>query len=157
MEHANVMQTLARPETRFTGKTAKGESMEFRIIHWSPSKVFSRISLVGKYFYVPASMLIGTEGDSEAFAEALPAALLHLFNTMEEKDFIHFIATMLDEVMYQNKSVVQEFDKVFLGKNEVVIQLIAKVLEVNYAPFFSTGFESLLTSILPVTSLHKPS
>lgn len=155
MADMNVMKSVARPETEFTAKTAKGEQMKFRIMHWSPSKVFARIPLVGKYFYVPASMISSLKSDDPGFAETIPAALLHLFNTMEENDLLGFLATMLDDVYYNNQQVVQNFDTVFLGRNEVVLQIVAKVLEVNYAPFFETGFESLLTSVLPVASLSK--
>lgn len=155
IEGQSLMKSLARPESEFIGETASGEKMKFRIIHWTPTKTFSRIALVGKYFAVPVSMLGNANPDDGSFSELLPAALLQLFNTMEEHDFCSFIATVLDEVYYENANVVENFDKVFLGKNELVIQLISKVLEVNYAPFFKTGFANLMTSIVPVTSLAK--
>lgn len=157
MVEANTMKSLSRPETEFMGQTAMGEQMKFRIIHWSPTKVFQRIPMVGKYFYVPVSMMAGYKADDPAFADAIPAALLQLFNTMEENDLIGFLGTILDDVYYNNKRVVENFDAVFLGKNEVVLQLVAKVLEVNYAPFFKIGFENLMTSIIPVAGLDQTS
>lgn len=150
-----AMKALAKPETIFVAKTAKGEQMKFRIMHWSPTKVFSRISVVGKYFYVPFSMLGSVRPGDEGFEDAIPAALIQLFNTMEENDLLVFLATMLDEVIYNNQSVVQTFDETFLGKTEVVIQLLAKVLEVNYGPFFEIGFKELITSIMPVVKLNN--
>jgi hypothetical protein len=153
MSQMQAMKAVARPETEFVARTAKGEQMKFRLLHWSPTKVFSRIPLVGKYFYVPFSMLGSVTPQDEAFADALPAALIQLFNTMEENDLLVFLGTILDDVYYNNQPVTQTFDTTFLGKHEVVLQVVAKVLEVNYAPFFEIGFESLITSILPVVKL----
>lgn len=155
IEAASQMKTMAKPETELVAETASGEEMKFRIIHWSPSKVFQRISIVGKYFYVPVSMIASIKPEDPNFADAIPGALLQLFNTMEENDFIGFLATMLDDVYYKNAPVVQNFDTVFLGKNEVVLQVVAKVLEVNYGPFFKTGFANLMTSIVPVANMAK--
>jgi len=150
-----AMKAIAKPETLLTAKTARGEEMKFRIIHWSPTKVFSRISIVGKYFYVPFSMLGSVRPGDEGFEDAIPAALIQLFNTMEENDLLLFLGTMLDDVYYNNQPVTQTFDATFLGKTEVVIQVLAKVLEVNYGPFFEIGFKDLITSIMPVVRLNN--
>lgn len=149
------MKRLAAPETEFIAECVSGEKMKFRIIHWSPTKTFSRISKIGKYFAVPVSMMIDSKPGEVSFSEALPAALLQLFNTMEEDDLLSFIALLLDEVYYNNESVLQNFDSIFMGKNEAIIQVIAKVVEINYSPFFKTGFGKLISSIIPVLGLNK--
>lgn len=155
MEQAQVMKGLARPETNFEITSISGEKMNFRIIHWKPTTVFARIPLVGKYFAVPMSMLVGTKPEEVDFAEAVPAALLQLFNTMEENNLVSFIGTLLDGVYYNNMSVSENFDTVFMDKSDVVIQLITKVVEINYGPFFKTGFANLMTSLMPVVNLGK--
>ena len=58
------------------------------IEHWSPTKVYKNIPKVGRYFVVPISTLFGEifnteDGKTPDFSEALPTALLFLFNTMD--------------------------------------------------------------------------
>lgn len=149
------IKAYARPETNFEIEALNGEKVTFRIIHWSPTTVFTRIPLVGRYFAVPISMLVGTKPGDEDFAEVIPSALLQLFNTMEEQNLMQFLFTMLQDVYYKNESVVDKFDIVFMGKSDVLIQLVAKIVEINYAPFFKTGFSKLMTSIMPVVGLDK--
>ncbi len=151
----SIMKSLARPETNLEVESLSGEKMSFRIIHWKPTTVFSRIPLVGKYFAVPLSMLVGVKPEETDLAEVIPAALLQLFNTMEENDLISFIGTLLEGVYYNNQSVTENFDNVFQGKSDVVVHVITKVIEINYGPFFKTGFNNLMTSLLPVVNLSK--
>lgn len=154
-QQQSAMKRLAAPETTFTAECLSGEKLNFRIIHWSPTKTFSRISKIGKYFAVPVSMMVDSKPGDPSFSEALPAALLQLFNTMDEDDILQFIALLLDEVYYDGISVLENFDRLFMGKNEVIIQLMAKVVEINYSPFFKTGFGKLISSIIPVVGLSK--
>lgn len=155
MQHQNVMQNLARPETRHVINTLTGEKMEFRIIHWNPTTVFSRIPLIGRYFGVPLSMLINTQDSQTDISEVLPAALIQLFNTMEEHDIMFFISQVLEDVMYENMPVMDKFNEIFMKNPSVVIELVAKVVEIHYAPFFKTGFSNLISSLMPVVNLNK--
>lgn len=155
MQQASAMKRLAAPETAFTAECLNGEKMNFRIIHWSPTKTFARISKIGKYFAVPIAMMIDSKPGDANFSEALPAALLQLFNTMDEDNLLEFISMLMDEVYFENKSVLENFDSLFMGRNEVIIQLMAKVVEINYSPFFKTGFGKLISSIIPVVGLSK--
>lgn len=151
----SVIKRLAAPETEFSAECLSGEKMKFRFIHWSPTKTFSRMSKIGKYFAVPISMMVDAKPGESSFSEALPAALLQLFNTMEEDDLLSFVALLLDEVYYNNTAVVEQFDSLFFGKNEIILQLMAKSVEINYGPFFKTGFGKLISSIVPVVGLSK--
>lgn len=153
--NASIMKTLARPETEHSVKSLSGETMNFRIMHWRPTTVFARIPIVGKYFAVPMSMLVGTKPEDTDLAEVIPVALVQLFNTMEENDLVAFIHMLLDGVYYNNQLVNENFDTVFQGKVDVVVELITKVIEINYGPFFKTGFTNLMTSLLPVVNLSK--
>lgn len=155
MENQNTMLNLARPETKFSVKTLTGENMEFRIVHWKPTEVFSRIPLIGRYFYVPMSMLLSSDKSEVDFSEVIPAALIQLFNTMEHHNIVHFISEILDSVIYQNNPVMNNFDEVFMKNPDVVIELVAKVVEIHYSPFFKTGFSKLITSLMPAIKLNN--
>lgn len=117
---------------------------EYLITHWSPSKNFKNLPIIGKYFAVPVATVIGSIAQGGGnFSEALPTAFLYLFDKMEEEDITKLFTVILDGV-YVNGGTQVNLDKHFDGKLDELIELLAEVLKLNYECFFKKdGFASL--------------
>ena len=152
------MKEYARPEVEHEVTLDSGNVAKFRIIKWSPSQVFNRLPKIGKVFAVPFSM-VATSSPEEgtSLSEVLPMALIHFFSTMEEEGMTQFFKMILEDVYVNNENVVDKFDIIFLEHPEIVMELVAKVVEVHYAPFFKRGFGNLLTSMNLVNNLNQKS
>lgn len=141
----DIAETVA-PSTEYaiTYVNDQGEERvaNFTIHHWSPTKTYKNIPRIGKIFGVPMAMLMDAEGSS--MSEALPAAMLQLFNTFEEQDLIAFLKEMLDGV-YLNGEPVNgpKFDVIFNKNPQIPVQLVIKVLEIAYSPFMRVDFSAL--------------
>lgn len=138
------MSDFTKLQTEFVINEGTDEEMTAIIPHWSPSKTYTRLPKIGRYFAVPLSMII-TSGE-EGLEEALPSALLYLFDEMEEKDVNKLFSFILEGVvckkMGQNDidvSITENSDKVFMYDPAGLLELVAKALEVHYAPLFKKG------------------
>lgn len=118
---------------------------EFIITHWSPTKVMKNLPKIGRYFAVPMATVAGSVMAGGAnFSDALPTAALYLFEQMEEDDIIKLIDLLLEDVDYNSMGAKINIDEVFDGDIMGMIQLVTKVLEVNYGCFFEkSGFVNL--------------
>lgn len=126
------------------------------IEHWSPTKVYKNIPKVGRYFVVPISTLFGEifnteDGKTPDFSEALPTALLFLFNTMETSDIIDFFSVCLEDVYLDGKHVTDDIDEMFEDNIFAIMELVAEVMRINYVvPFSQNGASSSLMKLFAV-------
>lgn len=169
LEQQSILNTASQLTNKIGKKTdiAIGER-NYTICHWSPTKVHRNIPKIGKYFVVPVSTIVGEvlnarpdvlddegniieTGSAPDFSEAIPTCLQYLFYTMEENDIIEFYKIILEDVYFDGKPVMQDFDNVFDGYSFDIIGLVAEVIKVNYViPFSQKGGLSSLNSLLNV-------
>lgn len=153
----NTIQKFARPEEIVHIELEPGKTVTFRILKWSPTKVFERIPELGSVLAVPMIMYdTATMSADEDLEARIAMALIQLFSGLEEKNLALFLQKILDEVYTEaGHNVSENFDELFFAHPELVIELAAKVLEVNYSPFFKRGFSKLLTQFKGIESLAK--
>lgn len=156
-EKDNTIQKFARPEVLVDIELEPGRTVRFRILKWNPTKVFERIPELGSALAVPMIMYdTATMSADEDLEARIAMALIQLFSGLEEKNLALFLRKILDEVYTESEyNVAENFDEIFMAHPELVIDLAAKVLEVNYAPFFKRGFGKLLTQFRGIESLVK--
>lgn len=151
----DTIKQYARPEEIVKIDLDENRSVTFRILKWSPSKVFERIPELGSILAVPMTMyktaLLSADEDLES---RIGMALMQLFAGLEEKNLAIFLRKVLDEVYTESGvNVSENFDELFMVHPELVLDLTAKVLEVNYGPFFKRGFGKLLTQLQSMENL----
>lgn len=118
---------------------------KFLITHWSPTKVMINMPKIGRYFAVPLATVAGSLLTGGAnFSDALPTAALYLFEQMEEDDIMKLFDLILSDTICDNIGGKIDIDEVFAEDVPALLQLVTKVLEVNYGCFFKKdGFASL--------------
>lgn len=129
----------------------EGRKVDFVFDKWGTFKVYKYLSIVGNYFAVPVSMLIG-KGE-EGFTEELPSALMLLFQTMQEKDVMQLFQLIL-EGTYTNSRTVdvsKNIEAVFQDDPSALLEVVAKILAENYQCFFKRGFGQTLNVLIPIT------
>nr|DAY73807.1 MAG TPA: tail assembly chaperone protein [Caudoviricetes sp.] len=153
----NTIQQFARPEVMVDIPLEEGRFATFRILKWNPTKVFERIPELGSVLAVPMIMYdTASMSADEDLEPRIAMALIQLFSGLEEKNLANFLKKILDEVYTESgHNVSDNFDELFFAHPELVIDLTAKVLEVNYGPFFKRGFGKLLTQFKGIESLVK--
>ena len=130
------------------------------LAHWSPTKMYRNIPKVGRYFAIPASTVIGTifnaqqEGLEADLSEAIPTALMYLFQTMEDNDIIDFYKIMFDDVYLDGHNVMEDFDKTFENNEFDPIDLLVEVLRINYVVPFSQ--KKGLSSLTNLAAISRP-
>lgn len=127
-------------------------SRKFMTNKWGPTKVYLNMPKIGKYFAVPLSIFYGGASSGD-FSEAIPSAVIYLFQQMEESQITDLFNVILKDTYTATggQSVVDCFDEVFEEDPQEVLEIVAKVLEVNYGSFFKKGgFESLLKIVAPM-------
>lgn len=156
-EKDNTIQQYARPEVVVNIDIDETRHVKFRILKWSPTKVFERIPELGSVLAVPMIMYdTATMSADEDLEPRIAMALIQLFSGLEEKNLALFLRKILDEVYTESEyNVSENFDEIFFAHPELVIDLAAKVLEVNYGPFFKRGFGKLLTQFKGIESLAR--
>ena len=130
------------------------------LAHWSPTKMYRNIPKVGRYFAIPASTVIGTifnaqqEGLEADLSEAIPTALMYLFQTMEDNDIMDFYKIMFDDVYLDGNNVMEDFDKTFENNEFDPIDLLVEVLRINYVVPFSQ--KKGLSSLTNLAAISRP-
>ena len=130
------------------------------LAHWSPTKMYRNIPKIGRYFAIPASTVIGTifnaqqEGLEADLSEAIPTALMYLFQTMEDNDIMDFYKIMFDDVYLDGHNVMEDFDKTFENNEFDPIDLLVEVLRINYVVPFSQ--KKGLSSLTNLAAISRP-
>ena len=130
------------------------------LAHWSPTKMYRNIPKIGRYFVIPASTVIGTifnaqqEGLEADLSEAIPTALMYLFQTMEDNDIMDFYKIMFDDVYLEGHNVMEDFDKTFENNEFDPIDLLVEVLRINYVIPFSQ--KKGLSSLTNLAAISRP-
>ena len=102
-EQDNTIQKYARPEEVVEIPLDGNRSVTFRIMKWSPSKVFDRIPELGSVLVVPMTMYsTATMSADEDLESRIAMALIQLFAGLEEKNLTVFLRKILDEVYTQD-------------------------------------------------------
>ena len=130
------------------------------LAHWSPTKMYRNIPKIGRYFVIPASTVIGEifkaqqEGTEVDLSEAIPTALMYLFQTMEDNDIIDFYKIIFEDVYLDNKLIMDDFDGIFADNPFDPIDLIVEVLRINYVVPFSQ--KKGLSSLTNLAAISRP-
>ena len=130
------------------------------LAHWSPTKMYRNIPKIGRYFVIPASTVIGEifnaqqEGTEVDLSEAIPTALMYLFQTMEDNDIMDFYKIMFDDVYLNDKQIMTDFDGIFADNPYDPIDLIVEVLRINYVVPFSQ--KKGLSSLTNLAAISRP-
>ena len=130
------------------------------LAHWSPTKMYRNIPKIGRYFVIPASTVIGEifkaqqEGTEVDLSEAIPTALMYLFQTMEDNDIMDFYKIMFDDVYLNDKQVMTDFDGIFADNPYDPIDLLVEVLRINYVVPFSQ--KKGLSSLTNLAAISRP-
>ena len=175
--HKFMAQQETQQNTQVTEKTVKtpaaqllnkiGNKTElvigdrtYVLAHWSPTKMYRNIPKIGRYFVIPASTVIGTifnaqqEGLEADLSEAIPTALMYLFQTMEDNDIMDFYKIMFDDVYLDGNNVMEDFDKTFENNEFDPIDLLVEVLRINYVVPFSQ--KKGLSSLTNLAAISRP-
>lgn len=128
----------------------------FVITHWSPTKVMKNLPKIGRYIAVPMATIGGSMmSGGEDLSDALPTAILYLFEQMEQDDLENLFNLILDDVIVDSVGKVN-IDLIFQDKILDLIKLVAKVLEINYGCFFTKdGFADLKELLGKVGMVHQ--
>ena len=130
------------------------------LAHWSPTKMYRNIPKIGRYFVIPASTVIGEifkaqqEGTEVDLSEAIPTALMYLFQTMEDNDIMDFYKIIFDDVYLNDKLIMSDFDGIFADNPFDPIDLIVEVLRINYVVPFSQ--KKGLSSLTNLAAISRP-
>lgn len=130
------------------------------LAHWSPTKMYRNIPKIGRYFAIPASTVIGEifkaqqEGTEVDLSEAIPTALMYLFQTMEDNDIMDFYKIIFEDVYLDNKLIMDDFDGIFAENPFDPIDLIVEVLRINYVVPFSQ--KKGLSSLTNLAAISRP-
>ena len=130
------------------------------LAHWSPTKMYRNIPKIGRYFVIPASTVIGEifkaqqEGTEVDLSEAIPTALMYLFQTMEDNDIMDFYKIIFEDVYLDNKLIMDDFDGIFTDNPFDPIDLIVEVLRINYVVPFSQ--KKGLSSLTNLAAISRP-
>ena len=122
--------------------------------------MYRNIPKIGRYFAIPASTIIGTifnsqqDGVEADLSEAIPTALMYLFQTMEDNDIMDFYKIMFDDVYLNDKQVMTDFDGIFADNPFDPIDLIVEVLRINYVVPFSQ--KKGLSSLTNLAAISRP-
>lgn len=118
----------------------------FTIYHWSPSQVIRNMPKIGRLVAVPMGTMAGSAMSGGAsFSDAVPTAVLYILEQLEEggEDIMRLL---LEGVEVDSMGGPIDIDETFDGYVEDLIQLLTKVVEVNYGCFFGkSGFGTLDT------------
>ena len=153
------------PATQLLNKIGKKTELvigdrTYVLAHWSPTKMYRNIPKVGRYFAIPASTVIGTifnaqqEGLEADLSEAIPTALMYLFQTMEDNDIMDFYKIIFDDVYLNDKLIMSDFDGIFADNPFDPIDLIVEVLRINYVVPFSQ--KKGLSSLTNLAAISRP-
>jgi len=154
----SVIVQYAKPEVSVELTTDAGNTVTFRIMHWTPSKVFNRLPEYGSVLAVPMVMYSTAEefATQEDYEQKIAMALIQLFSGLEQRVLADFLKSILDEVYTASgDSVSENFDAIFIKHPYLVIELASKVLEVNYGPFFKRGFGGILSQLQGIKTLNE--
>lgn len=156
-QNDNTIAKHAAPEVLAEFTLDNGKSVKFRIMRWNPTKVFNRLPEYGSIIAVPMVMYGTAENFAgEDYEVKIGQALIQLFSGLEERVLSDFLKTILDDVYSESGvSVVDSFDEMFILHPYLVIELAAKVLEVNYGPFFKRGFTGLLSQFQAISTIPQ--
>ena len=153
------------PATQLLNKIGKKTELvigdrTYVLAHWSPTKMYRNIPKIGRYFVIPASTVIGTifnsqqEGTEVDLSEAIPTALMYLFQTMEDNDIMDFYKIIFEDVYLDNKLIMDDFDGIFTDNPFDPIDLIVEVLRINYVVPFSQ--KKGLSSLTNLAAISRP-
>ena len=153
------------PATQLLNKIGKKTELvigdrTYVLAHWSPTKMYRNIPKIGRYFVIPASTVIGEifkaqqEGTEVDLSEAIPTALMYLFQTMEDNDIIDFYKIIFEDVYLDNKLIMDDFDGIFTDNPFDPIDLIVEVLRINYVVPFSQ--KKGLSSLTNLAAISRP-
>jgi hypothetical protein len=156
-EEDNTLAKHAKPEVISEFTLDNGKTVKFRIMRWSPTKVFNRLPEYGTVIGVPLVMYNTAEQlAGQDYEEKIGMALIQLFSGLEERVLAEFLKSILDEVYSESGvSISENFDEMFILHPYLVIEIASKVLEVNYGPFFKRGFGNLLTQFQTIKTLNE--
>lgn len=129
----------------------------FTITHWSPTKVMKNLPKIGRYIAVPMASIGGSIlSGGQNLSEAIPTAILYLFEQMEQDDIEKLFTLILEDVEVDNIGGKINIDEIFQDKILDLIKLVAKVLEINYGCFFTKdGFADLQGLLAKMGMVHQ--
>lgn len=116
----------------------------FTIYHWPPSKTLANMPKIGRFLAVPLGTIAGSIATGgENFQDALPTALLYVFDHMDEGG-LEVIDTLLEGIEVNSMGGKIDIDTVFEDNIMDLFTVLQKVIEINYGCFFSkSGFGNL--------------
>lgn len=146
---------MARPTTKL-----KIEKRDFVITHWSPRDFLNKGATISKFIAVPAGMTLGSMIGDQLKQEDLTSgsglgdAVMWLFSNLEGDQASDLMEFILSDVSLDGEAV--NLDEDFAEDPSEMFDVAAKVLEVNYAPFFKKkGFGNLLSKMSNLRSVME--
>lgn len=138
---------MARPSTKF-----KLGKRTFVINHWSPSEFLNKGAHISKFIAVPAGMTLGSMAqgylreDESVNGDGLGDAMMWLFSQLQDDAASELMQFILEGVVLDGEDI--DLDETFAEDPCEMFDVAAKVLEVNYAPFFKKrGFGNLMQTM----------
>jgi len=130
---------------------------------WNVFESARNLPIIGKTFLLPVSFLFSAGGNteeavSESLQEAIPKAMMMLFDMLEENDIVSLFqmivkSVYIEEVGKGTRKVDIERD---LSGLDELIELVASVLEQQYGALFKgKGLSRLMKSIVPMAQISE--
>lgn len=130
---------------------------------WNVFESARNLPIIGKTFLLPVSFLFSSGGTTEEavgenLQEAIPKAMMMLFDMLEENDIVSLFqmivkSVYIEEVGKGTRKVDIERDLVGLDE---LIELVACVLEQQYGALFKgNGFSRLMKSVIPMAQMSQ--
>lgn len=129
------------------------KKVSFIMDKWSPTKVITKLPVIGGYFGVPFSMMFSKQEEDEGAISGIAAGLIMLFQTMEERPFIEFLKMVTEGCYCGNKEVSSNLDSIFEDDASAMLELAALILEEHYKCFFKKGSGKLMGMLGPMSQL----
>lgn len=121
---------------------------------WGSIKTLRNLPKIGKAFAVPLSFIYSCSTEEE-LREAIPTALMMLFEQLEEQDIETLFQTILQDVWVDNNSRLLNMDSDIKNPDDL-LSLVAQVLEQNYGSLLKgKGFKNLFGVMVPLHEMSK--
>lgn len=115
---------------------------------WGSIKTLRNLPKIGKAFAVPLSFIYSCSTEEE-LRDAIPTALMMLFEQLEEQDIEELFKTILQDVWVDGDQRL-DMDRDIKSPDDL-LTLVSKVLDQNYGSLIKgKGFKNLFGVMVPL-------
>jgi hypothetical protein len=129
-------------------KTVTVDGEDYKVHLLPPSRAYKLATKLTKMIGEPLGTMAGSMGDEAKSATALPMAIKALTTNLADDDSLVLIKALMETVTFENKPL--NFESHFQGRLGLMLKLVAKVVEVQFADFMGAVVEMVKDAIAAV-------